>query len=77
MIITSTHGNCEEMFHAEGGEPNPLPTANPVPFHYVDDNARNLNLRDGGALEDIAPTILATLNVEQPTEMTGRDLREI
>ncbi len=75
VIITSTHGNCEEMVHAESGEPNPLPTANPVPFHYVDDMATGVRLSDGRSLADIAPTILAVLNIEKPAEMTGSDIR--
>jgi 2,3-bisphosphoglycerate-independent phosphoglycerate mutase len=36
-----------------------------------------LTLRDGAALEDVAPTMLALLGVEKPAEMTGRDLREL
>jgi 2,3-bisphosphoglycerate-independent phosphoglycerate mutase len=59
------------------GEPNSSPTANPVPFHLVDDRANDLRLRDDGALEDVAPTILGILEIEKPDEMTGRDLREI
>ena len=54
-----------------------LLTANPVPFHLVDDRAENIKLRSGGALEDVAPTILGILQIEKPAEMTGRDLREI
>lgn len=75
VMITSTHGNCEEMVDAESGEPNPMPTLNPVPFHYVDDMATGLRLVDGGSLADIAPTILAVLNIEKPAEMTGSDMR--
>ena len=76
-IITSDHGNCEEMADLLTGEPNSLPTANPVPFHLVDDRAGGLKLRQGGALEDIAPTILGILEIEKPVEMTGKDLREV
>jgi len=75
VMITSTHGNCEEMLHAESGEPNPTPTANPVPFHYVDDMATQIRLSDGKTLADIAPTILSVLDIEKPAEMTGADLR--
>lgn len=75
LMITSTHGNCEEMIHAESGEPNPLPTANPVPFHFVDEKISNLKLFEGKALADVAPTILAVMNIEKPVEMTGSDLR--
>ena len=75
-IITSDHGNCEEMADLLTGEPNSAHTTNPVPFHLVDEQASGLKLRDGGALEDVAPTILGILGIEQPEEMTGRDLRE-
>ncbi|MEP6900698.1 MAG: 2,3-bisphosphoglycerate-independent phosphoglycerate mutase [Actinomycetota bacterium] len=75
-IITSDHGNCEEMADLVTGEPNNLHTTNPVPFHLIDDTADDLKLRVNGALEDIAPTILGILGLEKPVEMTGRDLRE-
>lgn len=75
VMITSTHGNCEEMIHAESGEANPFATANPVPFHYLDDLATNTRLYEGKSLEDIAPTILGVLNIDVPAEMTGADLR--
>lgn len=77
VMITSTHGNCEEMLHAESGEPNPLATANPVPFHFIDDSMPGLRLNEGRSLEDIAPTILGVLDIEQPAEMTGADLRSL
>lgn len=76
-LITSSHGNCEEMADLLTGEPNNAPTDNPVPFHFVDENLNGLQLRKGGALEDVAPTILGILEIEKPQEMTGRDLREI
>src|SRR5258706_1730943 len=44
VMITSTHGNCEEMLHAESGEPNPSSTANKVHFHYVDHTAAVIRL---------------------------------
>ncbi|MGI8469526.1 MAG: 2,3-bisphosphoglycerate-independent phosphoglycerate mutase [Pyrinomonadaceae bacterium] len=74
-IITSDHGNCEEMINTETGEKNNSHTKNPVPFHLIDENLNGLKLRADGALEDVAPTILGLLNIEKPTEMTGRDLR--
>jgi 2,3-bisphosphoglycerate-independent phosphoglycerate mutase len=48
-----------------------------VPFHLIDENSIGMKLRDGGALQDIAPTLLALLGLEKPGEMTGRDLREL
>ncbi|MCU1288976.1 MAG: 2,3-bisphosphoglycerate-independent phosphoglycerate mutase [Acidobacteria bacterium] len=74
-MITSSHGGCEEMADLLTGEPNSQPTANPVPFHFIDEQANGLLLRDNGALEDVAPTILGILGIEKPAEMTGRDLR--
>jgi len=74
-LITSDHGNCEEMADLNTGEPNNTHTANPVPFHLVDERANGTRLRTDGALEDIAPTILGILGIEKPLEMTGKDLR--
>lgn len=76
-LVTSSHGNCEQMADLTTGEPNNAPTVNQVPFHLIDEFANGLNLREDGALEDVAPTILGILGIEKPDEMTGRDLREI
>ena len=76
-IITSDHGNIEEMADLLTGEPNNAHTMNPVPFHLIDANAGDVKLRANGALEDIAPTVLGILGLETPAEMTGRDLREV
>ena len=75
-LITSDHGNCEEMADLLTGEPNNAHTSNPVPFHFVDEQANGLKLRDGGALEDVAPTLLGILGIAKPEEMTGTDLRQ-
>jgi 2,3-bisphosphoglycerate-independent phosphoglycerate mutase len=75
-IITADHGNCEQMIDPATGEPHTAHTTNPVPLLLVDEAARGLTLREGGALEDVAPTMLAMLGIQQPAEMTGRDLRE-
>jgi 2,3-bisphosphoglycerate-independent phosphoglycerate mutase len=75
-MITADHGNAEQMINLETGQPHTAHTSNPVPFHLIDDAARGLQLRAGGALEDVAPTILGLLGIEAPSEMTGRDLRE-
>lgn len=77
IMITSTHGNCEEMLYASNGEPNSSTTSNPVPFHYIDKKAGNMRLHDERTLADIAPTILGILDLEKPPEMTGSDLRII
>ncbi|HVG28396.1 MAG TPA: 2,3-bisphosphoglycerate-independent phosphoglycerate mutase [Pyrinomonadaceae bacterium] len=74
-IITADHGNCEQMIDPATGEPHTAHTTNPVPLLLVDEAARGATLREGGALEDVAPTMLALLGIPQPAEMTGRDLR--
>jgi len=74
LLVTADHGNCELMIDPAGGGPHTAHTTNPVPLVLVDP-ADDRPLRDGGALCDVGPTILSMLGVEQPTEMTGRDLR--
>ena len=75
-IITADHGNAEQMIDLLTGSPHTAHTTNPVPLHLIDEESIGLKLREGGALEDVAPTMLALLGVEKPAEMTGRDLRE-
>ncbi len=72
-LVTSDHGNCEDM-SMNGNAPTPF-TSNPVPFYLVSDRINGLRLREGGALEDVAPTILGILGISKPEEMTGTDLR--
>jgi 2,3-bisphosphoglycerate-independent phosphoglycerate mutase len=76
-LITADHGNAEQMTDPTTGSPHTAHTINPVPFHLIDEESIGLKLRSGGALEDIAPTLLALLGTDKPTEMTGRDLREL
>jgi len=74
VLVLADHGNAEQML-AEGGGPHTAHTTNPVPFVVVG-AANDTVLRDGGVLGDVAPTVLALLNVEQPSVMTGRSLIE-
>jgi 2,3-bisphosphoglycerate-independent phosphoglycerate mutase len=76
-IITADHGNAEQMIDLLTGSPHTAHTTNPVPFHLIHDDFKGLKLREGGALEDVAPTLLAIMENEKPEEMTGRDLREL
>ena len=74
-LITADHGNAEQMIDPVTGSPHTAHTTNPVPFHLIDEDSKGLKLRQGGALEDVAPTLLALLGVNKPDDMTGRDLR--
>jgi 2,3-bisphosphoglycerate-independent phosphoglycerate mutase len=75
-LITADHGNCEQMIDPVTGQPHTAHTNNPVPFHLIDPDSLGVKLRPDGALEDVAPTILGLLGIDQPADMTGRDLRE-
>ncbi|HKF26146.1 MAG TPA: hypothetical protein VKB24_09225, partial [Candidatus Acidoferrum sp.] len=73
-IITADHGNAETMIDPATGGPHTYHTTNPVPFILVTENDR-LRLKPGGALRDIAPTLLGVLGQLRPPEMSGGDLR--
>ncbi len=73
-IITADHGNAETMIDAATGGPHTYHTTNPVPFILVDGDGA-VRLKSGGALRDIAPTMLGVLGQPKPKEMTGADLR--
>jgi 2,3-bisphosphoglycerate-independent phosphoglycerate mutase len=75
-LITADHGNAEQMIDLKTGQPHTAHTTNPVPFHLIDEDSLGLELRAGGALQDVAPTMLGLLEIPKPAEMTGRDLRE-
>jgi 2,3-bisphosphoglycerate-independent phosphoglycerate mutase len=75
-LITADHGNAEQMLDLKTGQPHTAHTSNPVPFHLIGEGFDGVRLREGGALEDVAPTMLGLLGIEKPVEMTGRDLRE-
>jgi 2,3-bisphosphoglycerate-independent phosphoglycerate mutase len=74
-LITADHGNAEQMIDPVTGSPHTAHTTNPVPFHLIDQESIGVKLRSGGALEDVAPTMLGLLELEKPADMTGRDLR--
>ncbi len=74
VCVTADHGNCEVMVDPETGEPHTAHTTNPVPFSIAHAPA-GTQLRDGGILADIAPTVLGLLGFPVPPDMTGRDLR--
>jgi 2,3-bisphosphoglycerate-independent phosphoglycerate mutase len=73
MLVTADHGNLELMRDPVTGEPHTQHTVGPVPLVYVGRPAR---LREGGALLDIAPTVLSMIGQPKPPEMTGESLIE-
>ncbi len=74
LLVTADHGNCEMMIDPETGGPHTAHTTSPVPLVVVDPDG-DKPLRRGGALCDVGPTMLRMLDLPQPAEMTGRDLR--
>lgn len=70
VIITADHGNADYMYD-EKGEPFTPHTTNPVPFCVV---GYPCELREGGRLADIAPSMLKILGLKQPEEMNGESL---
>jgi 2,3-bisphosphoglycerate-independent phosphoglycerate mutase len=75
-LITADHGNAELMVDPVTGGPHTAHTTNPVPFIFVSEEAKHYDLRPGGSLRDISPTILGLLGLAQPNQMTGGDLRQ-
>ncbi|ALC88878.1 phosphoglyceromutase [Bacillus sp. FJAT-18017] len=69
-IITADHGNADEVVTIEGN-PMTAHTTNPVPVIVTKEG---VELREGGILGDLAPTILGLLGVQKPAEMTGTTL---
>ena len=73
VLLTADHGNAETMI-AEDGSPFTAHTTNKVPFVLVDEALRDSVTLQEGALCDIAPTMLATMGLDIPAEMTGKNL---
>lgn len=69
-IITADHGNADEVVTLDG-EPMTAHTTNPVPVIVTKEGAE---LREGGILGDLAPTMLDLLGVQKPAEMTGKSI---
>jgi len=71
LLVTADHGNCELMRDPATGGPHTAHTTNPVPLLLV--GSGDVTLADG-RLADIAPTLLALMELPQPKEMTGHSL---
>lgn len=74
VIITADHGNAEQMIDHATHQAHTAHTLNPVPFLYI---GRNAKITEGGALQDIAPSLLVMMGLSQPPEMTGHSLIQL
>lgn len=73
LFVCADHGNAEQLIDPVSHEPFTAHTTNHVPFILVNYD-KSYALREGGALCDIVPTLIATMGMEQPKEMTGKSL---
>jgi 2,3-bisphosphoglycerate-independent phosphoglycerate mutase len=73
LVITADHGNLEMMRDPATGQPHTAHTVGPVPLVYVGER-EGARLRSGGALRDVAPTLLDLMQLPAPSAMTGRSL---
>ncbi len=71
VLITADHGNAETMLDTTTRQAHTAHTLNVVPLLYI---GRKAGIASGGALEDVAPTLLAMMGLPQPPEMTGKPL---
>jgi 2,3-bisphosphoglycerate-independent phosphoglycerate mutase len=71
VIITADHGNVEQMLDRTTHQAHTAHTLNLVPLIYI---GRPAELTSAGALQDIAPTLLAMMGIPKPVEMTGTSL---
>jgi 2,3-bisphosphoglycerate-independent phosphoglycerate mutase len=72
VFITADHGNAEQMIDYSTGDPMTAHTTDPVPFLFIANDASEM--RSGGVLADIAPTMLQVMGLQVPVEMTGKSL---
>lgn len=73
-IVTADHGNCELMWDEAQNAPFTAHTTLPVPCMLIDNTRKDVTLREGGRLCDLAPTLLELLGLPIPAEMTGKSL---
>ena len=74
-LITADHGNCEQMHDHAVRQAHTQHTCERVPFLYI--GPRSVQISDNGTLADVAPSMLALMGLQQPKEMSGRNLLTI
>jgi 2,3-bisphosphoglycerate-independent phosphoglycerate mutase len=72
-VVTADHGTVEKWLYPDGAVDTGH-TDSPVPFIVVDPVLKGASLRSGGAMYDVAPTVLQLLDLPKPAEMTGESL---
>jgi 2,3-bisphosphoglycerate-independent phosphoglycerate mutase len=72
MLVTADHGNVEQMVDPASAQEHTAHTSNLVPLVYL--GPQKINLREGGSLCDVAPTLLNLMGLDIPEEMTGKSL---
>lgn len=73
VVITADHGSAERWYYPDGAIDTGH-TDSPVPFILVDPGLKDVRLRQGGALTNVAPTVLRLLGLPKPQVMTGENL---
>ena len=75
-LVTADHGNCERTWNFKEDCPDTQHSTTPTPCALVSETHRDAQLREGGCLGDVAPTVIALMDgkVEQPEDMTGKSL---
>ena len=86
IFITADHGNAEEIVNPRTEEIDTEHSSFPVPFWYLNsENKKQKNesqiidakSKTSGILSDVAPTVLAVMNISVPPEMTGQNLMDV
>lgn len=86
LLITSDHGNVEEMKNLGTGEMDTEHSTNPVPLWFITADNHREKTADAmvreenqveGLLSDVAPTVLEIMGIPKPTEMHGESLMSL
>jgi len=75
MVITADHGNAEHMYNDQTGQPHTAHTNALVPFIYL---GREASVIDNDfTLIDVVPTLLYLMNIDKPSEMSGKSIIQL
>ena len=74
VLLTSDHGNCDQMYDALTGDPHTQHTTNPVPCMVMSHSDDVITLEAGRGLAAVSPTLLDLMNIPIPSAMHERSL---